>query len=181
MLGSIILTSFISASFIGAFSHGVLYTALLCVFIWVCFNVRHMRLPGVAVCAAVLFFVCRSRRDAFVAQLGRICSTRSAGSTSTTFTILPRSMFSRNLTDDQITGDARDLGLYRDINGHRVERGERKNFFLPHRVGRLFCRGAICVNGFPPVYASVGIVLFWVRRSSPAAHIPQIPEAGAPR
>ena len=99
MLGSIILTSFISASFDLAFSHGVLYTALLCVFIWVCFNVRHMRLPGVAVCAAVLFFVCRSRRDAFVAQLKDLFDKVSGQYLNHFYYSSEKYVFS-NLTDD---------------------------------------------------------------------------------
>ena len=99
LLSSLILTSFISASFDLVFSRGALYTALLCVFIWVCFSIRHMRLPGVAVCAAVLFFVCRSRRDDFVAQFKDMVDKVSGQYLNHFYYSSEKYVFS-NLTDD---------------------------------------------------------------------------------
>lgn len=159
MLGSIILTSFISASFDLAFSHGVLYTALLCVFIWVCFNVRHMRLPGVAVCAAVLFFVCRSRRDAFVAQLKDLFDKVSGQYLNHFYYSSEKYVFS-NLTDDH-TLVMLVISAFIVILMAIALSAESGRIFSCLIVSGVFFAACICVNGFPPVYVSVGMVLFW--------------------
>ena len=159
LLSSLILTSFISASFDLVFSRGALYTALLCVFIWVCFNIRHMRLPGVAVCAAILFFVCRSRRDDFVAQLKDMVDKVSGQYLNHFYYSSEKYVFS-NLTDDH-TLVMLVISAFIVIFMAIALSAESGRIFSCLIVSGTVFAACICVNGFPPVYASVGMVLFW--------------------
>lgn len=159
LLSSLILTSFISASFDLVFSRGALYTALLCVFIWVCFSIRHMRLPGVAVCAAVLFFVCRSGRDDFVAQLKDMVDKVSGQYLNHFYYSSEKYVFS-NLTDDH-TLVMLVISAFIVIFMAIALSAESGRIFSCLIVSGTVFAACICVNGFPPVYASVGMVLFW--------------------
>lgn len=159
LLSSLILTSFISVSFDLTFSRGVFYTALICVFIWLCFTVRHMRLPGVALCAAVLFFVCRSRRDAFVTQLKDLFDKVSGQYLNHFYYSSDRYVFS-NLTDDHTLVMLVASAIIVILMAIALSEANGRIFSCLLVSGTIFA-ACICVNGFPPVYASVGIVLFW--------------------
>lgn len=159
LLSSLILTSFICVSFHLGFSRGVLCTALICIFIWICFTVRHMRLPGVILCAAVLFFVCRSRRDAFVTQLKDLFDKVSGQYLNHFYYSSEKYVFS-NLTDDH-TLVMLVISVFIVIFIAIALSAENGRIFSCLFVSGTVFAACICVNGFPPVYASVGIVLFW--------------------
>ena len=69
-LGSFSLTLLFMDSFKLQCTRGFyIWAAVICLFAWLCHNIRHMAFPCTLICAAGLFFACRRAQDAFLIQI----------------------------------------------------------------------------------------------------------------
>ncbi len=159
-LSSFILTDLIAASFRLTHSRSFYFwAAVICIFVWVCFNIRHMRIPGVLLCSAVMFFVCRHERTALITQLSDLADKVSGQYLDHFYYSAEVYAFS-NLTDDH-TLTLLIIYFVICILMASVLSAENGRIFSGLLISGTLFAVCICVNGFPPVYLMVGFLLFW--------------------
>ena len=135
-----------------------IWAAIICFFVWCCFNLRHMRLPCAAVCAAALFFACRRTHDAFIIQIADLADKISGQYLDHFFYSAEVYDFS-NLTDDHTLALLIIYTIVTLLLASALS-AESGRVFSGIFISGVFFIACICVNGFPPVYIAVGFLLF---------------------
>lgn len=158
-LGSFSLTLLFMDSFKLQCTRGFyIWAAVICLFAWLCHNIRHMAFPCTLICAAGLFFACRRAQDAFLIQINDLADKISGQ-------YLDHFLYSAQIYDFSDLTDEHSLVLLIIYTFICLLLASA----LSAESGRVFCSLfiaaavfflCICVNGYPPVYVVVAFLLF---------------------